>query len=640
MKYGFVKVAAVSPELKVADVKFNTLKIEEEIARQTKEGTEILVFPELCLCGYTCGDLFLQPLLSEACRRALKELSLFTRGISMLIFVGLPMDYMGKLYNCAAALCNGRVLGIVPKTHIPNYSEFYERRYFSPAPNGNIPDYRLWEEECTTFGPKQIFADEKNPEVKVACEICEDLWVGMPPSVYAASAGATIIVNLSASDETIGKADYRRMLVKSQSGRNVCAYIYADAGTGESTTDMVFAGHNLIAENASVLSESLPFSKGRATAEIDASFLAAERRKLTTFTGTETPSDFIVTKAGFCGDGELTLRKVSKTPFVPQENIQLGERAELILSIQAQGLARRLSHTGAKTAVIGISGGLDSSLALLVSARAFEIFGRDKKNIVAVTMPGFGTTGKTFDNSLKLIECTGASGRTINISESVLKHFEDIGHDRKALDVTYENAQARMRTMILMDIANKTGGLVVGTGDLSELALGWCTYNGDHMSMYAVNSSVPKTLVKHLVRYEGMRKGGELQKVLEAILATEISPELLPPDKEGKIAQKTEDIIGPYELHDFYLYHAIRLGETPKKVYYLAKYAFGKAYDEKTLLKWLKNFYRRFFSQQFKRSCIPDGVKIGSVTLSPRGDWRMPSDASAELWLEELETMY
>ena len=640
MKYGFVKVAAVSPKLKVADVKFNTLKIEEEIARQTKEGTEILVFPELCLCGYTCGDLFLQPLLSEACRRALKELSLFTRGISMLIFVGLPMDYMGKLYNCAAALCNGRVLGIVPKTHIPNYSEFYERRYFSPAPNGNISDYRLWEEECTTFGPKQIFADEKNPEVKVACEICEDLWVGMPPSVYAASAGATIIVNLSASDETIGKADYRRMLVKSQSGRNVCAYIYADAGTGESTTDMVFAGHNLIAENASVLSESLPFSKGRATAEIDASFLAAERRKLTTFTGTETPSDFIVTKTGFCGDGDLTLRKVSKTPFVPQENIQLGERAELILSIQAQGLARRLSHTGAKTAVIGISGGLDSSLALLVSARAFEILGRDKKNIVAVTMPGFGTTGKTFDNSLKLIECTGASGRTINISESVLKHFEDIGHDRKALDVTYENAQARMRTMILMDIANKTGGLVVGTGDLSELALGWCTYNGDHMSMYAVNSSVPKTLVKHLVRYEGMRKGGELQKVLEAILATEISPELLPPDKEGKIAQKTEDIIGPYELHDFYLYHAIRLGEAPKKVYYLAKYAFGKAYDEKTLLKWLKNFYRRFFSQQFKRSCIPDGVKIGSVTLSPRGDWRMPSDASAELWLEELETMY
>ena len=640
MKYGFVKVAAVSPKLKVADVKFNTLKIEEEIARQTKEGTEILVFPELCLCGYTCGDLFLQPLLSEACRRALKELSLFTRGISMLIFVGLPMDYMGKLYNCAAALCNGRVLGIVPKTHIPNYSEFYERRYFSPAPNGNISDYRLWEEECTTFGPKQIFVDEKNPEVKVACEICEDLWVGMPPSVYAASAGATIIVNLSASDETIGKADYRRMLVKSQSGRNVCAYIYADAGTGESTTDMVFAGHNLIAENASVLSESLPISKGRATAEIDASFLAAERRKLTTFTGTETPSDFIVTKAGFCGDGELTLRKVSKTPFVPQENIQLGERAELILSIQAQGLARRLSHTGAKTAVIGISGGLDSSLALLVSARAFEILGRDKKNIVAVTMPGFGTTGKTFDNSLKLIECTGASGRTINISESVLKHFEDIGHDRKALDVTYENAQARMRTMILMDIANKTGGLVVGTGDLSELALGWCTYNGDHMSMYAVNSSVPKTLVKHLVRYEGMRKGGELQKVLEAILATEISPELLPPDKEGKIAQKTEDIIGPYELHDFYLYHAIRLGEAPKKVYYLAKYAFGKAYDEKTLLKWLKNFYRRFFSQQFKRSCIPDGVKIGSVTLSPRGDWRMPSDASAELWLEELETMY
>lgn len=642
MKYGFVKVAAASPELKVADVKFNILKIEEEIAEQARAGTEILVFPELCLCGYTCGDLFLQPLLIDSCKAALKELVKFTKGVAMLVFVGLPFDYNGKLYNCAAALCDGKVLGIVPKTHIPNYSEFYEKRYFTSAPAENVSlltDSNLDAEFGAKFGTNYIFADEKNPDVRVACEICEDLWVGNPPSTRHASYGATIVVNLSASDETIGKADYRRMLVKSQSGRNVCAYVYADAGAGESTTDMVFAGHNLIAENGSVIAESALFSGKTIVAEIDVSFLIAERRRLTTFKLSENRDDYTMLVANFCGEGDLSLRKISRFPFVPDERAELGERAELILSMQAQALAKRLKHTGAKTAVIGISGGLDSSLALLVAARAFDICDKDRENIVAVTMPGFGTTERTYENSLKLIGCVGACGRTVDISDSVLKHFEDIGHDRTVLDVTYENAQARMRTLILMDLANKTGGIVVGTGDLSELALGWCTYNGDHMSMYAVNSSVPKTLVKHLVRHEGARIGGSAEQVLNDILSTEISPELLPPDKEGKIAQKTEDLVGPYELHDFCLYHAMRCGETPKKVYYLAKYAFKGYYDDATLLKWLKNFYRRFFSQQFKRSCIPDGVKIGSVTLSPRADWRMPSDACSALWAAELEEL-
>lgn len=645
MKYGFVKAAAASPQLKVADVKFNTLKIEEEIVRQKKAGTEILVFPELSLCGYTCGDLFLQPLLIESCLAALKELADFTKGIAMLIFVGLPVKNAGKLYNCAAAVCDGKVLGIVPKTHIPNYSEFYELRYFTPAPKENSSlcflgkDYAEAAGEYVPFGPDLLFNDKKNSDVKVACEICEDLWAGAPPSIRHAEAGATIVVNLSASDETIGKADYRRLLVKSQSGKNICAYIYADAGMGESTTDMVFSGHNLIAENGSIIAESKLFSGFSASAEIDVAFLASERQRTNTYQSRENDGIYTTIEADFCGEGELSLRKVSRTPFVPDENILLGERAELILSLQAHALAKRLTHTNAKTAVIGISGGLDSSLALLVAARAFDLVGKERKDIVAVTMPGFGTTGKTYQNSLKLIDCVGASGRSIDISESVLQHFKDIGHERDVLDVTYENAQARMRTLILMDLANKTSGLVVGTGDLSELALGWCTYNGDHMSMYAVNSSVPKTLVKHLVRYEGNKTGGETKNVLEDILNTEISPELLPPDGEGKIVQKTEDIVGPYELHDFYLYHAIRCGETPKKIYYLANYAFAEKYDRPTLLKWLKNFYRRFFSQQFKRSCIPDGVKIGSVTLSPRADWRMPSDASSALWLAELESL-
>lgn len=637
MKYGFVKVAAASPDLKVADVKFNTLKIEEEIAKQAKAGTEILVFPELCLCGYTCGDLFLQPFLIDACKAALKEITEFSSGIPMLFFLGMPVAFENKLYNCAVAVCGGKVLGIVPKTHIPNYSEFYERRYFSPAPDGRSV-VRLWENTWAEFSVDCLFSDVNHPEIKVACEICEDLWAGNPPSTRHAAAGAVIVVNLSASDETIGKADYRRTIVKAQSGKNVCAYVYADAGEGESTTDMVFAGHNLIAENGGILEESEPFSGETSVAEIDVGFLLGERRKLTTFENI--PNDgYFDGRAAFVGNGDLSMRKISRTPFVPEESAELGGRAELILSLQAHALAKRLKHTNAKTAVVGVSGGLDSSLALLVTARAFEICGKEKKDILAVTMPGFGTTEKTYRHSLELASEIGASVKIADITQSVLQHFEDIGHDKETLDVTYENAQARTRTLILMDLANKTGGLVIGTGDLSELALGWCTYNGDHMSMYAVNSSVPKTLVKHLVRREGARLGGKIREVLEGILDTEISPELLPPDREGGIAQKTEDIVGPYELHDFYLYRVVRLGDSPEKVYYLARYAFADKYDDRTLLKWLKNFYRRFFSQQFKRSCIPDGVKIGSVTLSPRADWRMPSDAAVALWTEELEKL-
>ena len=635
MKYGFVSVAAVSPELKVADVKFNTFKIEEAIALEHQKGTEILVFPELCLCGYTCGDLFTQPLLIDACKAALKELAAFSVGIPMLIFVGLPMAREGKLYNCAAAICGGEILAIVPKRNIPNYSEFYEKLYFASAPteNGKIS---LWDGLETDFSVNCLISDVKHAEACVAVEICEDLWVGESPSIWHAAAGATIIVNLSASNELIGKAEFRRTLIKAATGKNVCAYVYAGAGVSESTTDVVFAGHNLISENGGLLAESELFSGKGAHAEIDVEFLVAERNKRAAFLSSKT-GEYLNKKCSFVGSGELKERKVSPLPFVPKESEKLCSRSEFIFQAQAHALARRLAHVNAKTAVIGVSGGLDSSLALLVVARAFDILGKDRKEIVAVTMPGFGTTGKTYQNSLRLIECMGASGRSVDITKSVLTHFEDIGHDKEVHDVTYENAQARTRTLILMDIANQTNGLVIGTGDLSELALGWCTYNGDQMSMYGVNAGIPKTLVRHLIGYEAARLGGQTQEILEGVLGTAISPELLPPDKEGKIAQKTEDIVGPYELHDFFLFHALRRYASPKKILYLAKYAFGEKYSEETLKKWLKNFYKRFFSQQFKRSAMPDGVKIGSISLSPRGDLRMPSDASAALWLAELD---
>lgn len=637
MKYGFIKVCAATPEIKVADVKFNTQSIIKAIKQSAENGSLLTVFPELCVCGYTCGDLFNQPLLIKACENAVAEICEATQGIKTLVFVGAPVEYGGKLYNCAVAISDGKVLGIVPKTYLPNYGEFYEKRHFSPAPSGNgLSVIEFANNDAVYFSSGLIFFAENCPEFTVAAEICEDLWAPQSPSIGYAQAGANIIVNLSCSDETAGKAEYRRDLVKMQSAKLVCGYVYCDAGDGESTTDMVFSGHNLICENGAVLAESKLFENGLLYSEIDVRWVSNERRRIASDSAAESDKDYwcgFTTSDNVCN---LT-RKFSQTPFVPEGSAQLDERVELILSIQAEGLEKRLKHTGSKTAVIGISGGLDSALALLVTCRAFNALGKDTKDVIAVTMPGFGTTDKTKGNSLKLIKALGATPRVVPIGASVLKHFKDIGHDPENKNVTYENAQARMRTLVLMDIANEENGLVIGTGDLSELALGWATYNGDHMSMYGVNASVPKTLVKYLIKYEAEKLGGKCEKVLNDILNTEISPELLPPDENGNISQKTEDLVGPYILHDFFLYYAVRRGYEPSKIQYLAEYAFKDDYDAETIKKWLKNFYKRFFAQQFKRSCMPDGVKVGSVALSPRGDWRMPSDAAAKLWLDDID---
>lgn len=630
--YGFIKVCAVTPKLKVADVQYNTEKIKEGI--RGADGAQLIVFPELSVCGYTCGDLFNQRVLTDGVEAALDDIRSASAGNNALVFVGAPVLRFDRLYNCAVAICDGRILGVVPKSFLPSYSEFYERRHFTPAEkdNGTV----LLCGQTVPFGTKLIFRAVNVPQFTVSAEICEDLWVPDSPSIYHAKAGANIIVNLSCSDEIVGKAEYRRDLVKMQSAKLVCGYVYCDAGEGESTTDMAFAGHDIICENGSVLAESVLFENGAITADIDVDKLSNERRRMsnTFFTAGDCEGYEVI---DFCAaDGGETKRAFPQMPFVPQTDEKLRERTELILSIQSSGLKKRLEHTRSKTAVIGISGGLDSALALLVVSRVFKQLGKSPKDIIAVTMPGFGTTGKTYNNSLKLINCLGATAKSIDITKSVLGHFDDIGHDPEVLDVTYENAQARTRTLILMDLANKTGGLVIGTGDLSELALGWATYNGDHMSMYAVNCSVPKTLVKHLVRYEASNLGGDAEKVLNDILDTEISPELLPPDKSGNIAQKTEDLVGPYILHDFFLYYSVRWGFSPDKVRYLAYKSFDGSFGRETIDKWLKNFYRRFFAQQFKRSCIPDGVKVGSVSLSPRGDWRMPSDASVKLWLDAI----
>ncbi len=636
MKYGFVKVAAATPRIRVADTRYNAEAIARMIGQAAEAGAELLVFPELCVCGYTCGDLFGQDVLQSGASEALLRVAQATEGKKMLVFVGVPLRRGGVLYNCAAALCGGEVLGFVPKRHLPNYAEFYEKRNFQPYCGENT---RVeWNGVSVPFGRKLLFRSRSMPEFTVAAELCEDLWVPAPPSVSHALAGANIIVNLSASDETAGKAAYRRLLVSAQSAKTVSGYVYADAGDGESTTDMVFAGHNMIAENGAVLAESELFCNGLTVSEIDVQRLAFERRRINTFYEPSASDGYEVIPFSAGGSGERLTRPVARLPFVPEEGAARSARAESILTMQAAGLKKRLEHTGAACAVIGISGGLDSALALLVTVRAFKALGRDVRDIIAVTMPCFGTTGQTRENSLRLMKELGVTAREIGIAASVRAHFADIGHEESVHNAAYENAQARMRMMVLMDIANDNGGFVVGTGDLSELALGWATYNGDHMSMYGVNASVPKTLVRYLIRHEAERLGGEAEKTLCAILETEISPELLPPE-DGKIAQKTEELVGPYELHDFYLYHAIRWGEAPDKVYFLAKQAFGGEYDAKTLKKWLKNFYTRFFSQQFKRSCLPDGVKVGTVSLSPRGDWRMPSDASAALWAEQIDRL-
>ena len=636
MKHGFVKVAAVTPKIVVADTAYNADIICDCIAEASASGAKVIVLPELCITGYTCGDLFLQEKLLREAKNALLKIAGFTRFMDSLIFVGLPYAYHGKLYNVAAAISEGKILGFVPKTCIPNYNAFYENRHFAAGMEEPV-FVQFTEDIIVPMGTKLLFACKEMPELKVGVEICEDLWTPQPPSISHALNGATLIVNLSASDEATGKDIYRKELVKGQSARLLCGYIFASAGEGESTTDLVYSAHNLIAEDGHILAEAKRFANETIYSEIDFYRMEAERRRMSTFVArydsyTEIPFSLERTAT-------VLTRKVEKMPFVPQDEQNRKKRCEEILHIQAMGLKKRLEHTHCKNAVIGISGGLDSTLALLVTVQAFDLLGLPHENIKAVTMPGFGTTDRTYENAVNMIKCVGADFSEVSIKESVAIHFKDIGHDINVHDVTYENSQARERTQILMDIANRVNGMVVGTGDLSELALGWATYNGDHMSMYAVNGSVPKTLVRHLVRYYAEQCGDEtLKTILLDVLDTPVSPELLPPT-DGEISQKTEDLVGPYELHDFFLYYMLRMGYAPEKIYRLAKYAFDGEYDNETLLKWLKNYYRRFFSQQFKRSCLPDGPKVGSVDVSPRGGLRMPSDASAAVWLAELENL-
>ena len=634
MRQGFIKVAALTPKVTVADTQANRKEICCLMDEAEAKGAKILVFPELCITGYTCGDLFYQQVLLREAKKELLAIAKYTQRKDYLAFVGLPLEYNGKLYNVAAAVTQGKVLGLVPKTHIPNYNEFYERRHFAPGMKQPVP-VALDEDTVVPMGTRVLFQCRQMPELKIGAEICEDVWAPNPPGVEHALAGATLLVNLSASDETTGKDMYRKSLVTGQSGRLICGYVYCSAGDGESTQDVVYSGHNLIAENGTLLAESRRFCNESIYTELDMIRLNEERRRMSTFMTSD--ESYINVEFSLKEEKTELTRFVDPAPFVPGNKADREKRCEEIFMIQAMGLKKRLEHTHAATAVVGISGGLDSTLALLVMVKAFDLIGKDHKDIVAVTMPGFGTTDRTYDNAVSLIKSLGATFREVSIVDSVRVHFKDIGQDEAVHDVTYENGQARERTQILRDIANKSGGMVIGTGDMSELALGWATYNGDHMSMYGVNASVPKTLVRHLVCYYADTCADEtLQKVLYDVLDTPVSPELLPPE-DGKISQKTEDIVGPYELHDFFLYYILRFGCTPKKIYRLANYAFAGTYDTETIQKWLKTFYRRFFSQQFKRSCLPDGPKVGTVAVSPRGDLRMPSDASARVWMEELE---
>lgn len=654
MKDGFIKVAACTPEIQVADVDFNVDKTISQLEKCREEGVKVAVFPELCITGYTCQDLFFQNALLDKAMEGVVKIAKTTADSDMLVAVGVPVRANGKLYNCAAVIQDGEVRAFVPKTHLPNYNEFYEARHFAPY-RGECAAIDLREYGQFEFIPpmeQTVFVCEEIPELVVGFELCEDLWVADPVSNYLAKAGATLICNLSASDEVIGKDSYRRQLVSNQSARLVAGYIYCSAGDGESTQDMVFSGHNIIAENGSILAESRLFENGITISEIDFKKLAFERRKISTYPESNSvwdqlneiykpyfldvlPVDYIT--FDMC-DTKLT-RKFSKTPFIPANQAERNERCHLILQMQSHGLMKRIAHTHSKTVVIGISGGLDSTLALLVCVMAMDLLKRPHTDIVAVTMPCFGTTKRTRSNAEILCDALGVTFREVDISKAVLQHFEDIGHDFNDHSVVFENGQARERTKVLMNIANQVSGMVVGTGDLSELALGWATYNGDHMSMYGVNASIPKTLVRHIVQYYGDTCTSDtLRDVLYDILDTPVSPELLPTDESGtEMTQKTEDLVGPYELHDFFLYYGIRWGFEPSKVKRLAKYAFEGDYPDEVIDKWLKTFYRRFFSQQFKRSCLPDGAKIGSVTLSPRGDWRMPSDAVAKLWLEDID---
>ena len=634
MKHGFVKVAAATPDIKVADCIYNAQSICSDMKKAAEQGAKIVVFPELCLTGYTCSDLFWQERMLDAAKEGLRKIIKTSLTLDGLFFVGLPWEVNQKLYNVAAAVSNGELLGLVPKKYLPNYAEFYEARHFTPGKED--VEWVTFDGQEVPFGMHQQFHCAEVPGLIVAAEICEDLWVPNPPSVAAAMAGATVIVNLSASNENTGKSLYRTALVQNQSARLICGYIYASAGEGESTTDLVFSGHNLIVENGTVLKQSQRFKNEMIYSELDIHKLRSERRRMTTYqvdgSYEYTDIEFHLKKT----ETELT-RYVDPNPFVPSDKSDRERRCEEILTIQALGLKKRMAHTGCKSVVVGISGGLDSTLALLVMAKAVDMLGLPRTSILSVTMPCFGTTNRTYNNACELTRKLGATLKEVNIQEAVKKHFVDIGQDPDRHDVTYENCQARERTQVLMDLANQSGGMVVGTGDLSELALGWATYNGDHMSMYAVNTSIPKTLVRHLVKYYADTCGDpQLERVLVDVLDTPVSPELLPPEN-GTISQKTEDLVGPYELHDFFLYHMMRYGEEPEKVYRLAKYAFQGVYSDEIILKWLRTFYWRFFTQQFKRSCLPDGPKVGSVAVSPRGDLRMPSDASIQIWKEQLD---
>ena len=634
MKDGFVKIACATPDLRVADCAYNGEQIVRMMREAAQAGAALTVFPELCITGYTCLDLFLQDTLLEGALDTLFDILTRTEELDMLAVIGLPIAVEGKLFNCAAVCQSGQILGIVPKLNIPNYGEFQELRYFTPG-NRTVRHCSIHGQTCAV-GADMRFTCVDMPAFSFGVEICEDVWVGDSPSNRLAAQGAVLIVNLSASDETIGKAAYRKKIIEAKSGSLFCAYAYADAGIGESTTDMVFAGHNLIAESGTTLAEAQRFTGGLLYGDIDLQKLTAERRRTNT---AQSSADPAFTEEFFDYPLRETRleRQFPATPFVPVQKNELDDRCGEILQMQAVGLMTRLRHIRCKDVVIGLSGGLDSTLALIVTVMAYDRLGLPRTGIHAITMPCFGTTDRTYQNACGLARAYGTDLREIPIRDSVLQHFADIGHDPACHDVTYENGQARERTQVLMDFANQCGGIVIGTGDLSELALGWATYNGDHMSMYGVNASVPKTLVRFLVAHTAEQSDAKLREVLLDVLDTPVSPELLPPEESGEIRQKTEDLVGPYLLHDFFLYHMVRFSMPPTKIFRMACIAFSGQFAPDVILKWERIFYRRFFSQQFKRSCLPDGVKIGSVTLSPRGDWRMPSDACADQWLRQLE---
>ncbi|MBR0277193.1 MAG: NAD(+) synthase [Clostridia bacterium] len=639
MKDGFIKTAAGSIRIKISDTEFNAEQIKNAFDFADSIRVNILVLPELCITGYSCGDLFFSEKLLGNAIKALTDICEYTKGKYTVLVVGLPVVYRSKLYNCAAILCNGKILGIVPKTHLPNYDEYYEKRQFSSFESLTDNIYLNINGKDIPFGNNIIFTHNSMRNYTFGIEICEDLWAPVQQSEGLCLAGANIICNLSASDEYIGKEHYRRLLIKSTSSRLLCGYIYSNADYTESTQDSVCSSHHIICENGIILNENKPFGNNHIIfSEIDVSRICSERMKKTSFICKNESKYRFVTFTQKIINTKLT-RKFDKNPFVPYDNYELNGRAKSILKIQSYGLARRIEHTCAKKCVIGVSGGLDSTLAILASVKAMEVLNRPATDVVAITMPCFGTSKRTKSNSEKLCKCLGITFKEINITDAVNQHFKDIDQNPEKYDVTFENSQARERTQVLMDYANKIGGIVVGTGDLSELALGWATYNGDHMSMYGVNASVPKTLIRYIIKYVAENSGKKLAEVLSDILDTPVSPELLPVDKDGNMTQKTEDLVGPYELHDFFLYYLIKFGCSPKKIFRLAKEAFDGEYDDNTIKLWLKTFIKRFFAQQFKRSCMPDGPKVGSITLSPRSDFRMPTDASSKIWIDEVESL-